>query len=163
MKVLKNNYNNTSHTEAKKTIVRPYPREWICEDCDSELSYEENDLTMGALGCVYLRCPCCGYENVIEDNENVIDLTKDNVEFPTHFFHTSKEMGAKECCNNTNVKECIQRAIEYFRRNKEEYQWYTQTGDMYLNVNRYDGDESYEVIVSNNYYNTYIPFENEDY
>lgn len=162
MKILKNNYQKTN-VEEKTLKIEPYPRKLICEECGSELEYEKADLRMGALGCMYLDCPCCGRENMLEDNENTITLTIDNVEFPTHFWHTSKENGAVDICNNDEVKECIRNAIEYFRKNKKEYAYQTQCGNLFLVVFRWDGDESYEVILSKDYYHTYIPFESEDY
>ena len=96
MKVLKNNYKEFQDCVEKlqKTMIKPYPRKLVCENCGSELEYEESDLRMGALGCMYLDCPCCGRDNMLEENENTITLTANNVEFPTHFFHTSKENGA---------------------------------------------------------------------
>ena len=161
MKVLKDNYSN--HTKVEEKAVMQYPRTHICDDCLSELEYEKSDLHMGFLGCFYLKCPLCGYENMIEDNENNITLTKDNVEFPTHFWHTSNETGAVDCCNNKEIKECINKAIKYFRANKDCYNWNTCYGNLFVNVCRYDGDESYEVIVSNDHYSVSIPFEDEDY
>ena len=145
MKVLKNNYNNI----VEENIT--YPRDLKCEYCSSELQYEESDVYIGALGGAYLKCPCCNNENMLEDNEKAIDLTKDNVEFPTHFFH------------NEEVKGAICRAVDYFRKNKEEFAWTTETGNLFMTVFKYDGDENYYVVVSNNYYSTYIPFESADY
>ena len=165
MKVLKNNYNQTD-AETNIKIIEPYPRAKICEKCRSELQYDESDLRMGFLGCVYIDCPLCHYDNMIEENENTITLTKDNVEFPTHFWHTSvKASGAKDCCNNEEVKKCIQRAIENFRQNGDshDYYWFTLHGKLYISVTKYDGDESYEVMVSNDFYTTSIPFESKDY
>ena len=49
------------------------------------------------------------------------------------------------------------------RKNKEEFAWTTEIGNLYMTVFRYDGDENYYVVVSNNYYGTYIPFESADY
>ena len=161
MKVLKDNYKKATVEEVKK--IEPYPRKLICEECRSELEYEKSDLRMGALGCMYLDCPCCGRDNMIEENENTITLTVDNVEFPTHFFHTSKENGAVDCCNNEEIKNYIRRAIEYFRKNKEEFAWEGESGNLHIAVFRYDGDENYEIIVTKNYYETYIPFEDIDY
>ena len=160
MKVLKNNFIEEVYI---KENVNPYPREHICDSCGSELEYEKSDLHMGFLGCMYLTCPLCNSENMVEENEGCITLTKDNVEFPTHFWHTSKEAGAVDCCNNEEIKNAINRAINYFRKNKNEYHWCTCTGNLYVSVCRYEGDESYEVTVSNNYYETSIPFEDEDY
>ena len=163
MKVLKNNYNPTD-IEISTKDTKPYPRVKICEKCGSELSYDESDLRMGFLGCVYVDCPLCHYDNMLEENENTITLNKENVEFPTHFWHTSVSASdAKDCCNDKEVKECIQKAIKYFRENKEAFVWFTQYGNLYIVVYRYDGDESYEVIVSNDFYTTSIPFESKDY
>lgn len=163
MKVLKDNYNNNNVIEENINQIKPYPRDLICENCGSELEYEESDVYIGALGCAYLKCPCCNNENMLEENEHSIDLTKDNVEFPMHFFHTSVDTGAVDCCNNEKVKNAIYQAIDYFRKNKEKFAWTTECGNLYMNVFRYEGDENYYVVVSNDYYSTYIPFESVDY
>ncbi len=162
MKVLKDNYTKSDIDESIKS-TKPYPRKIVCDGCGSELEYEEADLRIGALGCVYLDCPLCNRDIMIEDSEKDVALTRDNVEFPVHFFHTSKETGAVDCCNNKEVKKCINDAIDYFRKNKDEYDWFCYYGNLYINVRRWNGDENYEVVVSNNYYDTYIPFEEEDY
>ena len=112
MKVLKDNYTQSNINETIEN-TKPYPRKMICEHCGSELEYEESDLRIGFLGCVHLDCPLCDGENMIEENENTITLTKNNVEFPTHFYHTSKETGAVDCCNNETVKNAINQAIDY--------------------------------------------------
>ena len=161
MKVLKNNYKNEIDMKIED---KPYPRKLICESCHSELEYEKIDTRIGALGCVYIDCPLCGYDNMLlDEDEQGIDLTVNNIEFPTHFFHASKETGAVDVCNNKEVKECIHKAVNYFRENKDEYTWYTQYGNLFVQVYRYEGDENYWVLISNNYYDTYIPFESEDY
>ena len=164
MKVLKDNYNK-SYEDCFNEIrgVKPYPRKLVCDTCGSELEYEKSDTRIGALGCVFVDCPCCGRDNMIEEDEDFITLTADNVEFPTHFFHTSKETGAVDCCKNEEIKRYIRQAIEYFRKNKNEYNWFCCTGNLYIDVSRFEDDENYWVVVSNNYYDTYIPFEDEDY
>ena len=49
-------------------------------------------------------------------------------------------------------------------KNKDEFSWGGHlTGNLYINVHRYSGDEMYEVTVSNDFYHTDIPFESEDY
>lgn len=157
MKVLKDNYCK----EPKK--IESYPKKLICESCRSELEYEESDLRMGFLGCVYVDCPVCGRDNMLEENEKSIILTKDNVEFPIHFLHISEKTGAVNNCNNKYIKECIEKAINYFRNNKNEYVWFIECGNLYITVYRNDGDEEYYVTVTNDYYSTYIPFEDKDY
>ena len=162
MKKLKDNTpQKASHEEIKR--VESYPRKLICERCKSELEYDESDLRIGALGCVYVDCPCCGKANALDGNEHEVVLTKDNIEFPTHFHHTSVAGGAVDICNNTEIRSCIQSAIKYFRENKDEFVWYREGGNLFVVVFRYDGDECYEVKLSNDFYSTFIPFEYEDY
>lgn len=162
MKILEDNYNG-SMKECAKTTIKPYPRQCTCDGCDSILEYDKSDLYMGFLGCMYLRCPLCGEENMLEDNEGIITLTKDNVEFPVHFWHISKESGATDCCNNETVKKSIDEAISYLREHKDENWYGVESGNLYVNVCKLHRDKNYDVCVSNDYYNTVIPFEKEDY
>ena len=158
MKVLVDNYNKESHIDNANT----YPRNLVCEKCGSELEYNKEDVRIGVFGVAYLDCPLCNHENMTDDGDG-IDLTVNNVEFPTHFHYTSKDKGAVDCCNNEEVRKCIKKAIEYFRENKEEFYWFTEHGNLHVDVTRWTGDETYCVHVTNNYYTTYIPFESVDY
>ena len=158
MKVLKNNYN---YNENIFKSEESYPKNILCSDCGSELEYEKSDLRIGAFGCCLLDCPLCGCEIVCDDIEMI--LTKDNVEFPTHFWHTSVENGAVDNCDNYNVKTSIERGIDYLRKNKDEYYWMSECGSLHVSIYKWDGDRQYEVLVTNDYYSTYIPFENVDY
>lgn len=160
MKVLKDNYTR-SHEMTKE--VRSYPRKHICESCHSELEYDESDLYMGAYGCVHLDCPCCGRDNMLDPHEKNIVLTKDNIQFPTHFHHCCVENDAVDCCNNDEVRKAINKGIDYFRANKDEFNWFTATGNLCVYIDRYEGDKAYNVMVTNNYYSMDIPFEKEDY
>lgn len=155
MKILKNNYNTVFAEDIEKEL--------ICEMCESQLEYEESDITIGEYGCAVVTCPLCGYNNYLDDGERDMTLTANNVEYPTHFHHVSKETGAVDCCNNRDIKNYIKKAIEYFRSNKDERYWFTCTGNLHIEVSRWEGDESYWVVVTKDYYDTYIPFEKEDY
>lgn len=161
MNVLKNNYNHCNEDDI--SMANSYPRNIICEQCESELEYDKSDVRIGALGCAFIDCPLCGYDNMLLDSEMAINLTAHNITFPKHFWHTSEEDGAVDCCNNEEVKKCIYKAIDYFRKNKDEFSWHTMYGNLYIHVRRYDGDEVYSVVVSKDYYNTDIRFEAEDY
>lgn len=118
---------------------------------------------MGAFGCMYIDCPLCGRDNMLENNEFNIILSKNNIEFPTHFFEHSTENGAVDTCKNEYITKEINRAINYFRTNKEEFAWTTGTGNTEIHVYRFSDDEEYNVVVSENYYDAHIPFEAEDY
>ena len=75
----------------------------------------------------------------------------------------STEIRTVECNNNKEVKKYINQAIEYYKKNKDEFVWMTERGNLYMTVWKCDDDRDYYVVVSNNYHSTYIPFENEDY
>ena len=159
MKILKNNYNKTD-TKQKSS----YPRKMICQYCNSELEYEESDLHMGIYGAMHLTCPCCNKENMLDEHEKSIVLTIDNIEFPTHFHHTSVSTGASDICSNEEIKKVIKDGINYFRKNKSNFAWFSECGNLFVAIYRYDNDDkSYDVIVTNDFYSTYIPFEKEDY
>lgn len=160
MKILKNNFNTDTLVSNN---VKPYPRKIICEGCGSELEYDKSDTQIGALGGVYVFCPLCDYDNMIDSHEDAVILTKNNIEFPTHFFHTSVDGGAVDCCDNKHIKSYIDQAINYFRQNKDEFVWTVESGNLYIAVYRDDGDEDYYVMVTDNYYSTYLPFEDQDY
>lgn len=163
MKVLKNNFDKLDN--GKEVVkIKPYPRRLTCEWCKSELEYEKSDLTIGEYGIAHLKCPLCHCINQIDDHEDNITLTSDNIEFPTHFHHTSTETGAVDCCDNAMVKEYIKKAINYLRINKDESNYGGHiTGNFYINVDRCDCDECYEITVSNDFYTTCIQFEAADY
>lgn len=161
MKVLKDNFNKIA--TANGIVVKPRPKKFICENCGSELEYEKSDVHIGAYGASHVLCPLCGYDNMTDDEEYNIALTKNNIEFPTHFHHTSVETGAVDNCTTEFVRDCVKKAIDYFRMNKDEFAFSTGTGTTMVHVFRYTGDEDYEVFVSKDHYHTYINFEPEDY
>lgn len=161
MKILKNNYESCKQENIKK--AQSYPRNYICESCNSELEYDREDLRIGELGLVILDCPCCGYSNAIENHEDTLILTRDNIVFPDHFYHTSIKNGAIDCCTNERIKKYITEAIDYFRRNKDEFAWIVSTGNLHVTVFRYEDNEVYEVVVTNDHYHTDINFEEKDY
>lgn len=161
IKVLKNNLILGTKEEE---YIDPYPRNLICDGCESELEYEESDLRMGEYGCMYVHCPVCGQNNMLENNEHSITLTIDNIEFPVHFHHVNAENGAKDIFTNDEIKKHLRQTINYFRDNKGDYSWGGWlTANLFMYVHRYSGDEEYDVTVSNDFYNMQIPFEEEDY
>ena len=158
MRVLKDNSKNI----VEEVKVKPYPRKVICDNCESELEYEKSDLYEGEYGCMYVDCPICSYDIMLEEHENSITLTADNIKFPIHFHHVNS-ICAVERGNTEEIRKELKRAIEYFRKNKDEYTWHTWSGNLFVMVHRWSGDENYEVVVSTDFYNMEIPFEKEDY
>lgn len=92
-----------------------------------------------------------------------ITLTKDNIRFPVHFNRTKTgKIGVKEVTDQKVVDE-IKRGIEYLQINKNEYYWFTSYGDLFLIIFKYDGDEECYVLVTKDWYDTNIQFEDDDY
>ena len=160
IKVLKNN--SINREKIKKENIPMFSLKISCPECDSELEITENDTHIGWMGARFINCPCCGYEVMIDELDG-ITLTKYNIEFPIHFKRTAKGLrDVVEASSDTIIEE-IKRGITYFRTYKDEYYWYTSYGDLFLIIFRYSDDEEYFIMVTKDFYETYIPFENEDY
>lgn len=157
MKVLKNNMSQNNN------YIKPYPRKLICDQCGSELEYEEDDMYMGWLGKMYLQCPVCKNENMLDDNENSIELTKNNIKYPLHFLRTNQNIRNVSHITDEHIEKEIKRGIEWFRMNKSEYIWYTEYGDLFIIIFRLDGDENYHVTITRDWYETDINFEENDW
>ena len=156
MKIIKNNYTKEVIKDVPKTL------RITCDRCDSELEVTEEDTHIGWLGAAYVICPCCGEEVMVEGLDG-ITLTKDNVEFPVHFLRTTKGLRNVVEVNPNRISKEIKEAIEYFRANKGEWSRYTISGDLFVSVYRYPGDEDYHIVISRDFYETHIPFEPQDY
>ena len=53
-------------------------------NCGAELEYVPSDMHVGQFGSMFLACPVCGDEILLEDEDPVI-LTTQNLEWPKHF------------------------------------------------------------------------------
>jgi hypothetical protein len=162
IKIIENNYKKESSEQNNENIDEDLPIQITCEYCDSKLEITKEDTHIGWLGASYITCPCCGGESMVDELDG-ITFTVDNIDFPVHFLRVNKnERHVKEVDAKEIVKD-IRRGIEYFREHKDKYSWYTSYGDMFLTLLRYDGDEEYYVVVTKDYYETSIPFEEVDY
>ena len=92
-----------------------------------------------------------------------ITLTKDNINYPTHFLRTKQGERDVKRVTDKEVTSEIKRGIEYLRENQREYYWFTSRGDLLVVIFKYDGDEEYYVLVTRDWYDTNIPFEEDDY
>lgn len=137
-----------------------YPKRIVCESCLSELEYNKDDIEYGAFGCGEITCPVCGDKTDLDDE--CMELTKDNVEFPKHFyvFNNKGEITEEQ---KEYIEEKINEAILWFRNYKDEYVYYSEWGDLAIFVFRLTDDKEYNVVVAKGYYETDIPFEEEDY
>lgn len=157
MKILKNNYKPCVQKEKSN-----YPKKCICENCESELEYEKSDVTVGEYGCAFVKCPVCGVKTFVDSDEDTLELTPDNVEFPLHFNHICTPK-SKDLFTNENIKHYIKEYINYLRNSGDYHCGGWITGNLFLSVTKFDGDEQYVIYTSNDFYETMIPFSREDY
>lgn len=166
MKVIQNNCKNqykNPHQVAERIKPKIEKVTVECENCGSVLEVSREDTHVGWLGLQFVTCPCCDYEMSIEEfDDNAINICASNVEYPTHFTVHSKDFKAVEI-SDKRINEWIQNGIEYFRQHKDEYYWYTGSGNTWVHIYRYDGNEEYMVVVSKDYEEAEIQFEKEDY
>lgn len=158
MKILKDNSKNRI-----TNITDEYPKKLICEQCESELEYEESDIYVGDLGAAYVRCPICGCENLLEGDSHEIVLTEDNVKFPDHFFHYDGNGRTVDLFDEETIRGYIKKGIKWLRTHPDEYKWFISSGDMYLDITKCIDDEEYVVILCKDYYESYIPFGTKDF
>lgn len=117
MKIITDNYNSVAPKVESRAVS--------CEHCNSYISVEDSDLTVGEYGLMKFTCPCCGKESYTDID---IKLTKDNIEFPLHF---SDPADAKKV-SDSDTTEYVRRAIAYLQENPTERYWYMATGDTFV-------------------------------
>lgn len=59
------------------------PKRCICEECESELEYTEDDTHVGWLGFAYVTCPVCGEETMVGEERECPPM------WPATFHHVS--------------------------------------------------------------------------
>ena len=70
IKVIKNNFNKINlnkNIEEKSKKIHIF-----CEHCDSELEISKEDTHIGWLGALFVKCPCCGQESMIDELEGFV-------------------------------------------------------------------------------------------
>lgn len=79
-----------------------------CDNCNKsfELPSEYCDTYIGANGCEYTTCPHCGNEQWIGEG---IELDKNNIIYPQHFYHYSGTRTVPISDDRTTdwIRECI--------------------------------------------------------
>jgi len=145
----------------KYAKIIQYPLKHECKNCGSVLIVDENDVKWGYLGQAYVDCPVCHRKSYLEIDGLDEDITVDNLVFPDHFWYFG-DKDAKELTSD-EIKECIKEAIEFFRKNPDNFCYMTGSGDTAVFVLNYPGDENYSITVCKGYYETEIAYTEEDY
>lgn len=130
-----------------------------CENCQSVLDVEQQDIKTKGLGIAFVTCPVCGKETTDGLDDFDKNLTVDNIEFPKDFF--SFKDGVE--LNSDEIKTYIKKCIKHFREEPDAFCCYTGTGDTLVIVFNHSGDEEYVVNVCKGYYQANIPYDLEDY
>lgn len=153
MKIIKDNYNLQVQEEY----------DVVCEHCGSELTIEQYDIEYREFGLPYAKCLCC--ENYIDLSEcydiKGITLTESNIEFPTHFYHFAEPDAVD--INDDKIKEWIQQVVHYLRNNPSEFSAFVGSGNSMVFAFNMKDDEEYSIVVTKDYYETYIPYKEIDY
>lgn len=121
-----------------------------CEHCNAELCGE---VQFGQLGLGYIHCNECGKDSY-NDELDEITLTSDNVTFPQHYFN----FGYGKKVEDNYINESVRKGLKYLEENPNEDFCQFGTGDTNITIVKYEGDKEYCVIVSKNYYETFVPF-----
>lgn len=163
MKVIQNNYQNKTIAPSNNQKKMAEKVEVECENCGSILEVSREDTHVGWLGLQYATCPCCDYEMGIEEfDDDIIDICASNIKYPTHFTINSKDFTAVEI-DDDQINEWIQEGIDWFRCHKDQNSYYVGSGNAMMHMYRYSGDEEYDVVISKDYEEGSIQFEEEDY
>ena len=120
-----------------------------CEYCEEELHGEPQ---VGQLGLKYIHCDNCGKDSYNEELGE-IELTSGNVTFPQHYFCYSDGKQLKD----EFINEEVRKGLKFLEKNKEEDFVQLGSGDTDITITKYEGDGEYRIIVSRNYYETFIP------
>jgi DNA-directed RNA polymerase subunit M/transcription elongation factor TFIIS len=149
--------NNTKDESITKENPK-FPMRVICEHCESEIEVDEKDVKIGEFGLYKFTCPVCGKESFVDDEG--LTLTTENLKFPDHYHSSFNGVNISNEEIDKMVKDCIKRLRE--TNDKTVYSTFTECGNTYVAVNRYDGDQVFNVVVSKDYYETDVPFTEED-
>ena len=142
MKLIKNGRDNGC---AAKRIT--------CDGCHSEIEYTGDDLDYGAFGCGEITCPVC--ENKIDIDEECIDLTCKNIEFPKHFLRTGKDvLKISDADIQIYARECLKSLVEDADHDYGIFA-ITELGDTMVIGIKYE--DEYELVVAKDTWCCCIP------
>lgn len=165
MKVLKNN-SKTTATDVYNAPKIVKSIETICMECGSELEIEKEDVYDGTYGGYWVNCPCCNDATVLSDQDEealgLKHLTVDDTVYPKHFYISG------DCVvdiKDDEINKQIQTLVNRIRNYEDENDTiaYTYYGNVFIFVQKFDGDEEYFIMVSKDYKTTEMDFNDIDY
>ena len=166
MKVLKDNSKTTATDTIHNTPKIVKSIKTTCMECGSELEIEKEDIYDGAFGGYWVNCPCCNDATVLSDQDEealgLKHLTVDDTIYPKHFYISD---GYVADIKDDEINKKIQALVNRIRNNKDENDTiaYTYYGNVFIFVQKFDGDEEYFIMVSKDYKTTEMDFNDIDY
>lgn len=140
----------------RKQDEKEFPQNVTCKYCGTELEVDKEDISIGMAGAWEYICPCCKKINQLDNYYD--EITKDNLNFPQHYFY----FGNGKDVNNNTINNWVQQCINYLNDNPTENTKSMLSGNAIITVSRIcetenEEDEEYYIVVSKNYYEAYIP------
>ena len=135
-----------------KSVPSIFPIRTKCEYCNTELEVEESDTHIGSYGLYDYICPCCDIKNELDEG---INLNKDNLQFPIHYysFENGKEVQDEE------INKWVKKGIKHLEEHTNEDLWHTGTGNTKVFVQKFEEDNKYSITICKGYYEVEIPIE----
>ena len=141
--------------KCSKEKSKPKVYHITCEQCGSKLEITDDDISVGMYGMGYVVCPCCGEKTYPDEFADRFPLTKDNLRFPIHYSSFNKAISVDDDTINKWVKECIDR---FDPNDENDWVRYAGSRDTMVFVFKFDENKEYDVYVCKNYYETFVPF-----
>lgn len=139
--------------EENERIVR-------CEDCDTKIQYEKEDIKYGEFGIPYLKCPVCNKNIDLYDEED-LKLDFNNIEYPIHFHHFDSKKDAVEI-DDKQINIWIKELLNEIKNEEDENFLFEGSGNTMVFIKK--SEDSYDIFVCPNYYEANIFFEDlEDF
>lgn len=139
----------------RKVANDNYPKRIECDECNSLIEYDREDLCHGAYGLPHLTCPVCDCEIEILDQNEELNLTSKNIEFPQHFYHFGQIEGAVKL-EDKEVQKMVRDVLNRFDPEADGDYYCTATGNTLVMACYCEEDGAIMVYVARNYYETAI-------
>lgn len=138
MLIVEDNFNKTNETEKSNV--------YTCEHCKSKIQVEESDKTIGEYGLKFFDCPCCNKKSCTNES---INLTKDNIEYPLHFY--IRDNGdILDDKNKDGITYEIRRMCNMLWENTDMQYTFTQIHGVTIFVLNMAGEGIYDIYICKN-------------
>ena len=117
-----------------------------CEHCGSKMT---NTIQVGQFGLKYIHCNSCGKDSY-NGELGEITLTKDNVNYPQHYYSFANG----KSIDNDKINEWVRECVMKLESNPDQEYAFIGTGNTMVFV--FDLDDAYEVYVCKNYDETTV-------